>query len=169
MNTVGVSPISTTQVLTGTRTSTTPTRIRRQEIGIPRGSIGPQKVSNTHPLETSINQISPKHGHPTLIFSKLIGLKTVPNESADVYVRKSTDFGSNSVVSESQKFMDFGLLSSNTPDKLKSVIVPATRVGRLTNGSDWLQYRNDIEEVTVERVSDAKSYIDYILKMSLKL
>ena len=116
MNNVGVSPIATTQVLTGTGTSTPPIRIRRQEIGIQRGSIGPQKVSNTHPLETSINQFSPKHGHPTLIFSKLISRKTVPNESADLYVRKRTDFGSNSVVSESPKFMDFGLSSSNTPD-----------------------------------------------------
>ena len=41
MNTVGLSPRSTTQVLTGTGTSAPPIHIRIQEVGSPRGSIGP--------------------------------------------------------------------------------------------------------------------------------
>ena len=49
--------------------------------------------------------------------------------------------------------MDFGLSPANTPDKLNSVIVPTTRVIGLTNGSDWIWPRHDIEEVTAERVS----------------
>ena len=55
MNTVGVSPRATTKVLTGTGTSAPPIRIRSQEIGSPRGSIGPQKFRNAHPFKTSIN------------------------------------------------------------------------------------------------------------------
>ena len=41
MNTVGVSPGAITQVLIGTGTSTPPVCIRSQDIGSPRGSIGP--------------------------------------------------------------------------------------------------------------------------------
>ena len=72
------------------------------------------------------------------------------------------DFGSNSVVSESPNFMDFGLSPSNTPDKLKSVIVPTTRVGRLTNVSNWPRPRHDIKEDKAEKVSETKSYSKYI-------
>ena len=74
------------------------------------------------------------------------------------------DFGINSVVAESPNFMDFRLFPTNTTDKLKSVIYPPTRVEKLTNGSDWLASRHDIEEVTVERVSEEKLYSDYIFK-----
>ena len=74
-----------------------------------------------------------------------------------------------SVLSESPSFINFGLTPANTPDKLKSVIVPTTRVGRLTNGSNWLPPKHNIEEVTVEIVGKQKEYRDYILKMSLKL
>ena len=56
MSTVGLSPRSTTQALTGTGTSAPPIRIRSQEIGSPRGSIGPQKVRNAHLFQTSITQ-----------------------------------------------------------------------------------------------------------------
>ena len=106
--------------------------------------------------------IFPEHGHPTPIYSKVIGRKTVPDESTDVYARKSMDFGSNSVLSKSPDFMDFGLPTANTRDKLKSVIVPTTTFGRLVDGSYWLPPRHDIEEVTTERVSEKKAYSDYI-------
>ena len=79
------------------------------------------------------------------------------------------DFGSDYVFVESPKFMDFRLSPTNTTARLKSVISPTTIVERLTNGSNWLASRHDIEEVTVERVSKAKAYSYYILKMSLKL
>ena len=70
-NTVGVSPRSTTKVMTGTGTSAPLILIRSQEIGSPRGSIVPQKVRNAHPFKISINQFSPEHGQPTPIFSKV--------------------------------------------------------------------------------------------------
>ena len=79
------------------------------------------------------------------------------------------DFGSNYVVFESPNLMDFRLSTANTTGKLKSIIGPTTRVERLTNGSNWLASRHDIEKVMVEGVSKTKAYSDYIIKMSLKL
>ena len=78
------------------------------------------------------------------------------------------DFGRNFVVTKSPKFMDFGLSPANTPDKTKYVIVPTTRYGELTNGSDWLWPRNDIEEVIADRVSGTKEKTDNILKSDLE-
>ena len=116
--------------------SDSPTRTGTQDIVIPRQSIIPQKGRNGDPLDAPINQFLAVHGHPTPIFIKVIGPKTVPDESADVYVRKRMDFWSNSVVAESPNFMDFRLSPANTTDKLKSVIGPTTRVKILTNGSN---------------------------------
>ena len=98
-----------------------------------------------------------------LILSNAIGTKTVPEEIDDVYAIKRMDFASNSVVAESPNLMDFRLLPSNTTDKLKSVISCNTRVEGLRNVSDCLAYSHVIEEVTVERVSKAKAFSDYIL------
>ena len=108
MNTVGVSPSANTQVLTGNGTSTPSIHIRIQEIGSPRGSIDPQKVRSVHPFKTSINRFSPKHGHPTTTVSKVIGRKTVANESTDVNSRCGMDFGHNSVVSKCQTSLILG-------------------------------------------------------------
>ena len=63
MKIVGVSPRSTTQVLTGTGTSAPPINIRSQDIGSPRGSIGPQKVRNAHPFKTFIHCFFPNMGN----------------------------------------------------------------------------------------------------------
>ena len=162
MNTVGVSPISTTQVLIGNGTSVPPTRIRSQETVSPRGSIGPQEVRNAHPFKTSTNQFSPKQGNPTPIYRKAIGRKTVTDESADANSRCGMDLGRNSVVAKNPSFMYFGLSPANIPDKIKSVIVPTARVRRLTNVSNWLRPRHDIEEVTADRVRITKANSDYI-------
>ena len=137
--------------------SDSPTWTGTQDIVSPRRSIIPQEARNADPLDASINQFTAKHGHPKPIFSKVIGPKKTPDEIADVYARKRMDFGSNSVVVKTLNFMDFRLSPACTTDKLKYVIGPTTRVERSTNGSDWLASRHDIEEVTVERVSEAKT------------
>ena len=98
------------------------------------------------------------------VFGKVVVPKTVPNEISNIYTRKRMDFGSNSVVTKSPNFMDLSLSPANTTDKLKSIISPATRVERLTNGSNWLASRHDIEEVRVERVGEAKFYSNYNFK-----
>ena len=62
--------------------------------------------------------------------SRVIGRKTFTNKISDVYARSQMDFGSVTVLSESPNFMDFGLSSVNTTDEIRSVFVPATRIGR---------------------------------------
>ena len=63
------------------------------------------------------------------------------------------DFGHNSVIAANPNFV-----------KIKSTIVPTTRVGRLTNGSDWLWPWHDIEEVMAERVRKSKRIQQLYLK-----
>ena len=55
-------------------------------------------------------------------------------------------------------------MSVNTTDKLGSVSVPTTRVGRLTSSSNWIQHGHDIEEAKADRVSKTKANRYYILK-----
>ena len=74
------------------------------------------------------------------------------------------NFASNSVLSETPKFLDFGLSPAHTMEKLKSVIGPATRAGGLTNNFDWLEYQHCIAEVTEGRVREIQAYSDYIKK-----
>ena len=145
INTVVLSPRSTNQVLTGTRTSTTPIRIRIKDVGIPRGSIVSQKVRNANPFKKSITQFSPEDGPPTPVFSKVINRKTVAEKSANVNSLCGMYFRRNTVVAKIPNFVDFRLSPTNIPDKLKSFIFPATRVRSLTNGSDWLLPRHDID------------------------
>ena len=121
-----------------------------------------KKASNAEPLDAPINEFLAVNGHSTSIFSKVIGLEIVPRESADVYARERIDFTSNSVIHKSPKFMDLGLSPAHTPDKIKSVVGPATKVKWLANISDWLASRHGIEEVTVVRAKEIKAYSDYI-------
>ena len=72
------------------------------------------------------------------------------------------NFTSNSVFGETPKFVDLGMSPAHTTDKLKSVIVPATRVEGCLDHSNWLASRHRIAEVTADRASEAKLYSDYI-------
>ena len=132
MNTAGVSPRSTTQVLTSTGTSTPPIRIRSQDIGIPGVSIGPQKFRNAHPLIYFLLNM----GTLCPFSVRWSVAKQSLTKSPTSTRAKRMDFGSKYVLSESPNFLDFGMSPANTPDTFKSIIVPTTRVGRLTNGSD---------------------------------
>ena len=99
-------------------TSDSQTRTGNQYITSPWRSIILQKGSNANPLEAPINKFSAVHGHPTPISSKLIGPKKVSGEIADVYAHENMHCASNSIVSESQDFMDLGLSPANTTDTL---------------------------------------------------
>ena len=72
------------------------------------------------------------------------------------------NFASNSVFGETPNFVDLGLLPAHTADKLKSILIPATRSGGLTDNSDGLTSSHGIAKVTVDRVSEAKAYSDSI-------
>ena len=60
--------------------------------------------------------------------------------------------------------MDFGLSYINTMDELRSVFVPTARIGRLTDGSNWLLPGHDISEATVDRTSRTKAKNHYNFK-----
>ena len=149
-------------------TSNSPTRNGNQDIVIPKRSIIATEARKAEPLDAPINRILAVHGHPTSIFSKVIGPKTVSGESANVYARKRMDFASNSVVAESPNFMDLGLSPAHTTGDLKSVISRATRIEGLKYSSDSLASKKGIEEVTFERVSEVQAYINYIKNLEFE-
>ena len=88
-------------------------------------------------------------------------METVSAEVADVNLCKRVNFASNSVFGETPKFMDLGLSPAHTPDKIKSIFVPANRVGVLADNSDGLTSSHGIAKVTADRVIEEKAYSDY--------
>ena len=72
------------------------------------------------------------------------------------------NFASNSALGKTPKFVDLGLSPSHTTDKLKSVIIPATRSVGLTYNSEWIVSRHRIAEVTERRLSEVQECRDYI-------
>ena len=164
VNSSVVTAILNPLITSSNSTSISLARTGTQEIISPRRFIIAKRAKNSKPLDTPIIGFSAVHGQSTSILIKVIGLKTVLGESADVYARRMMDFARNSVISKSPNFMDLGLLPAHTMDKLDSVIDPATRVEGLKDGSDWLASMHGCKEVTVGRVSEAKVYSDYIKK-----
>ena len=78
------------------------------------------------------------------------------------------NFRSDTVLSESSNFVNFGLSSVNTTDELGSVFVPITRVRRPTTGSNWLLLVQDISEATADRVSKKKANNHHNLKIDFE-
>ena len=74
------------------------------------------------------------------------------------------DFGSDTVLSESPKFMNFRLSSVNTTDELRSVLVTTTRVRRPTGGYNWILPGHDSIEATSGRVRESKAKNHYNFK-----
>ena len=67
------------------------------------------------------------------------------------------NFVSDTVLSKSPNFMDFGLSSVNRTDELGSIFIPTTRSIRKMYGSNWLPPGHDISKATEVRVSGTKS------------
>ena len=78
------------------------------------------------------------------------------------------NFGSNDVFTQNPNFINLGLASINTTDKLGSIRVPKTRSGRPKSISDWIWHGNDTEEATVDRVRETRANSDYIPKRDFK-
>ena len=97
-------------------------------------------------------------------WSKTISIKAVTNENDDVYAHSRMNFGSDTVLSKSPKFMNFGLSSVKTTGELGYVFVPTTRVRRPTNGSNYIPPSHAISEATVDRASKAKAKNHYNFK-----
>ena len=86
------------------------------------------------------------------------------NPRVNINLQGGMYFGSDSIVTPNPNFVNFGVTSINASDELGSVSATTTRFGRPTSSLDWPRQGIDIGEVTVERVSEAKSYSDYIFK-----
>ena len=72
------------------------------------------------------------------------------------------NFASNPVLGETGKLVDLRLSAVNTADKINSVFAHVTKAEGLTDHSDWLASRHCIAEVTVDIVSEANAYRNYI-------
>ena len=123
----------------------------------------PQKGGrNDAPFDASIDGFSAVNEHSTSYFSGVSSAETVSAEVAGFNPCERVNFASNSVLGKNPKFMDLGVSPAHTADKLKSIFVPATRVGGLTDNSDRLSFSHGIANVTADRASEAKFYSDYI-------
>ena len=152
-NTVRMPPRTTTQVRTGTGSSVPTIIIGSQKIECPRRSIIPQEVMNNKPLDSYINRNPAIHRDPTPSWSKIISSKRFTNESDDVYAHGRMTFRSDTVLSESPNFMNFGLSSVNTTNELWSGFITTTRIGRPAYGSNLLPPGHNIIEATLDRWS----------------
>ena len=163
-NTIRIPPRTTTQVCTSTGLSVPPISIGIQKIEGPRRSVIPQEVSNSEPLDSSINIIPEEHRDPTPSWSKVIGSKTFTNKIADVYARGRMKFGNDTVLSESPNFIYFGMLSVNTTYEIGYVFVPTNKIVSPVDGSNWLPSGHDISDATADRVGGKKAKSHYNFK-----
>ena len=163
-NTVGIPPILTTPVYIGDRPSVSPTRMRSQDIGSPSGSISPQEVRNALPFDTSINVIYDKYRDPAPTFSEVIGQKFSDEYSSDVYSLCRMNLIYDTILAESPNFINIGLLAVHTSYELRSVFIPATRIGNPADGSNCLPPGHIIGEVTADRMSRTRSEQNYSYK-----
>ena len=137
-NTTGMTPKLITSVWIGAGHSVSPTRMGIQDIGIPRGSIGPQEGRDNQPLDTSINGIYAKHRYPAPTWSKVIGSKLSDKSSTEVYSRCRMNLTRDAVLIKTPNFMNLGLSSVHTSDELGSIFIPTNIIGRLTDESNWI-------------------------------
>ena len=74
------------------------------------------------------------------------------------------NFGRNAVFTPNLNFVNLGIASVNTKDKIGSVSVATTRVGRPNSRSEGIRPEHDIEDATADRVIKTRANSDYILK-----
>ena len=80
---------------------------------------------------------------------------------SDVYLRCWVNLTHEAILTKSQKIMNLGLSPVHTLDALGSVFIPATRIVRPTDGSNWLLPRHPISEFTTDIASRKRSEQNY--------
>ena len=163
-NTSKILPRLTSPVLIVGGTSVPPTRTGVQEIISPSGPISTMEVRNDQPFHTSINVNSAKNGDPTPTFSKLIGRELSNESSADIYSHCRVNFTRDAALTKIPNFMNLGLSSVQTSDELGSFNIPATRIRRPTDVSNWLPSGHLIGVVTADRMNRTRSEKNYSSK-----
>ena len=83
-------------------------------------------------------EFMPNIGTLRQTFSKLISRKLSDKSSADVYSRCWMNFTCDAVLAESPSFMNLGFSSFHASDELRSFRIPANRIRRDINGSNWI-------------------------------
>ena len=106
--------------------SFSPARFRNQEVISPSHPSITKRFRNAKTLDTPIDGHLAINSHSTSYFSGVIGLEAVSGYVADVNARERMKFASNSVLNETPKFVDLGLLPANTADKPNSAFATAT-------------------------------------------
>ena len=160
-NTSKISPRFNSPFWIGGGTSVSPTRMGSQEIGSPSGTIGPVEVRNAQPFHVSVIGSSAKHRDPAPTFSKIIGREISNKSRANVYPLFRKNFTCEAVLTKSPNFMDLGISSVHASDELRSFSIPATRIGRAIDGSNWLLSGYLIGEVTADIMSRTRSEQNY--------
>ena len=74
----------------------------------------------------------------------------------------------DSVLTESPNFVNLGLLYVHTSAEIGSVFIPTTRIGKPTDGSNWLPPGHCIGKITADRVSKIGSEKDYNAKTNFE-
>ena len=94
-----------------------PARFGNQEVISPSHPSIAKRGRNAELFDAPIDGTLAANGHYTSYFSGVICLEAVSGEVADVNAHERMNFASNSVLGETPKFVDLGLLSANTVDK----------------------------------------------------
>ena len=141
-----------------------PTRTGSQDIISPRGSIGPQEVRDSQPLDTSIDGIYSNHRDPAPRWSKFICQKFTNKLSADVNSCCWMNLTHDAVLTKSPNFVNLGLSSVHTFDEIGSVCIPTSRIGTPEDGFNWILPGHCIGEVTSDRVRRKGSDQNYNAK-----
>ena len=87
--------------------------------------------------------------------------RQLQNSSSDIYSRCWVNFTLDTVVTEIPNFMNMGLSDVQTLNKIGSFSIPATKIVRPTDGSNWLPSGHLINEVTVDKMSETRSEQNY--------
>ena len=111
-------------------TTYSPRRNRNQDIINLIGHVSPQWIRNAKKLKTSIDGCFAEDRGIKPIFSKVVGCNFAFDFSADINLRCGMNFRSNDVLTQNPNFINLGIASVNTTDKLGYVSVPTTRVRR---------------------------------------
>ena len=142
-------------------TTDSPIQNSNQDIINPIGPITPLWTRNAEKLKTSIDGFFADDRVLKPIFSNVVGCKFADNCIVNVNLPCRMNSGSNVVFTQNPNFINLGIASVNTTDKLGSIRNPTTRVGRPTSRSNRIRHGHDIEEATSDRVSETRSHSEY--------
>ena len=92
------------------------TRIGNKYIFSPSNSSTARRVRNADSFDASVNGFPAVNENFTSSFSGVSGVETVSAEVTEVNLCERVNFVSNSVLGETQKFVDLGLLPAHTAD-----------------------------------------------------